>query len=207
MLRHYLTYDEAMQLLENIPRPCGNADDDMVQTVACIFYLGCRVSELLKIRTHDVHLDDAVPFVRIAHLKAKGKHKNTKREIPLMGTVKEIFRQRLGRLENGGRLFGTYRQKIHRAIKIAAKKAGITIDPGACSSRDGLPHAHTLRHGFAVDWIRGGGELTKLQKWLGHADPKTTSGYLRYGADDLADEYNRIQEKRRRRRRRKKGRE
>jgi integrase/recombinase XerD len=40
---------------------------------------------------------------------------------------------------------------------------------------------HTIRHWFAVSYIRAGGDLFRLSRLLGHSDIKTTEGYLRHG--------------------------
>lgn len=39
---------------------------------------------------------------------------------------------------------------------------------------------HDLRHRFAIDWLRGGGDIYRLARHLGHASVKTTEVYLRY---------------------------
>ena len=39
---------------------------------------------------------------------------------------------------------------------------------------------HDLRHWYAVDYLRQGGNIYDLQKQLGHESLKTTEGYLRY---------------------------
>ena len=39
---------------------------------------------------------------------------------------------------------------------------------------------HDLRHWFAVDFLRDGGNIYDLQKILGHASIKTTEIYRRY---------------------------
>ncbi len=39
---------------------------------------------------------------------------------------------------------------------------------------------HDLRHRFAVDWLRNGGDIYRLQQHLGHSSIKTTEIYLDY---------------------------
>jgi integrase/recombinase XerD len=43
---------------------------------------------------------------------------------------------------------------------------------------------HDLRHRFAVDYLRDGGNIYDLQKILGHASIKTTEIYLDYLTPD-----------------------
>jgi len=46
---------------------------------------------------------------------------------------------------------------------------------------------HDLRHWFAVDYLRRGGSIYRLQQILGHASIKTTELYLNYLTPDEAE--------------------
>lgn len=48
---------------------------------------------------------------------------------------------------------------------------------------------HDLRHRFAVDWLRDGGDIYALSKHLGHTSVKTTEIYLAYLARNPAQEH------------------
>lgn len=48
---------------------------------------------------------------------------------------------------------------------------------------------HDLRHRFAVDWLRKGGDIYELSKHLGHTSVKTTEIYLEYLARNPAQEH------------------
>ncbi|MFN3077805.1 MAG: tyrosine-type recombinase/integrase, partial [Alphaproteobacteria bacterium] len=37
---------------------------------------------------------------------------------------------------------------------------------------------HDLRHKFAIDWLRAGGDIYRLSRHLGHSSAKTTEIYL-----------------------------
>ncbi len=56
---------------------------------------------------------------------------------------------------------------IHRAIKQAAKKAGITKPVSA----------HTMRHSFATHLLMQGVNIRQVQEYLGHANVETTMIY------------------------------
>ena len=55
-----------------------------------------------------------------------------------------------------------------------------------------LVHPHALRHTFAITWIKGGGKIEMLARFLGHADTKTTAIYLQFAPTDLMHEQDRI---------------
>lgn len=56
-------------------------------------------------------------------------------------------------------------------------------------------HPHTLRHSFAVQCIKQGMDIRRLQMLLGHADLSTTSIYLQFKTEDIREEYDRVWEK------------
>ena len=45
---------------------------------------------------------------------------------------------------------------------------------------------HSLRRGYAVEWLRGGGAINDLRRNMGHSDLKTTMEYTRYLEDERA---------------------
>jgi site-specific recombinase XerD len=51
---------------------------------------------------------------------------------------------------------------------------------------------HTFRHTFAVEFLRGGGDLRSLQLLLGHSKLETSSIYLGFSSDMLRDAHRRF---------------
>ena len=54
----------------------------------------------------------------------------------------------------------------------------------------GGPHA--LRHTFATEYLRGGGDLYRLSRILGHSNTRITERYLHLVAEDLIEEHRRL---------------
>jgi len=53
-------------------------------------------------------------------------------------------------------------------------------------------HPHTLRHSFAVFYLKSGGNIRCLQKILGHTDLNVTAEYLDLIADDIKEDYKKL---------------
>ena len=64
--------------------------------------------------------------------------------------------------------------------------------PTAHGLRRGV-HAHLFRHGYAINFLNGGGRLDALQEQLGHRDINTTRIYLRLTSEDVMREVAKIQ--------------
>jgi integrase/recombinase XerD len=50
-------------------------------------------------------------------------------------------------------------------------------------------HPHTLRHSFAINLVRGGTDLRRVQLMLGHSSLSTMQMYLQPGAKDIREAY------------------
>ena len=53
--------------------------------------------------------------------------------------------------------------------------------------------AHDLRHKFAVDYLRAGGDIYRLSRILGHASVKTTEIYLAFVDLDVSKKVSNVQ--------------
>ena len=52
--------------------------------------------------------------------------------------------------------------------------------------------AHSLRHTFATEYLRRGGDLYRLSRILGHSTTRVTEQYLHLVTDDLVEEHRRL---------------
>ncbi len=75
-------------------------------------------------------------------------------------------------------IFPYARQWIHKIVR----RYGAVID------RTNL-HPHTLRHSFAINSVKNGVDIRRLQQVLGHASIQTTAIYLNFNDRDIQDAY------------------
>lgn len=129
-----------------------------------IYYTGCRISEALALRRHDI--DVAVKVVRIRSLKKRGKQEVRRLPIPmfLVTGLRDLAPTSETKL-----LWPFSRTTAWRIVKGVMNTARIT----------GI-HATTkgLRHGFGVRGAMKQIPIHLIQGWMGHADPSTTAIYL-----------------------------
>ena len=149
---------------------------------------GLRISEILGLSKENVDWDQLTLRV---HGKG-GKHRLVpfsfelrKRLFRYVNPVKDSVP---GSAPTPTLLFGTKNntkvsvRNIERDFEILGKSVGIT---GVRFS------PHTLRHSFAVGYLRAGGNLEFLRRILGHSSILTTQKYLRsLGVEDLRAVHN-----------------
>jgi|ERR1035437_1781359 site-specific recombinase XerD len=144
---------------------------------------GYRISELLNLPFEHCDFENLVVKVR----GKGGKH----RLVPLSTDMRKVLYRYAVKHSGAGRLlFGTRNgtnvtvRNFERDLKAIGKQVGIT---GVRFS------PHTLRHSFAVSYLRNGGNLYYLSRLLGHASVKTTEVYLQsVGVDELAAVHDRL---------------
>ena len=126
---------------------------------------GCRISEALSLTR--MNIDFEAGHVIIQSLKKRGKR--LFRAIPLPADYLQLLRRWFQAQPPGGeRLWPWSRMTGYRRICEVMTAARIS---GSYATPKGL------RHGFGVRAIQSNVPLTLVQKWLGHADIKTTAIY------------------------------
>jgi integrase/recombinase XerD len=171
---------EQVRRLLNAPSgdaPAGIRDAAMLEV---LYAAGLRVSELVGLKTADVHLDAG--FVRVLGKGAK------ERVVPIGQYARErvlfYLEHARGRLlkgrasaflfiGRGGRPLT--RQGFWKILKGYAAAAGLLqrVTP------------HSLRHSFASHLLERGADLRAVQMMLGHADIATTQIYTHVAAERL----------------------
>ena len=170
-LPRYLSLEDVERLLAAPDRttPKGARDRAMLEL---LYSSGLRVSELVALRTADLH-------TQLGYLQVTGKG-NKQRLVPAGRSALEAVaaympgpRQALLGRRTSPFLFvsrrGTRltRQAFWKIIVKAGRGAGI---------RQSLT-PHLLRHSFATHLLARGADLRSLQQMLGHADIATTQIY------------------------------
>jgi len=173
---------EEVQRLLNAPdarTPQGIRDAAMLEV---LYAAGLRVSELVRLKIQDVHLDAG--FVRVFGKGSK------ERVVPIGQYAREkilfYLEHARGRLIRGqaspylflaraGRPMS--RQGFWKLLRQHAASAGLLkkVTP------------HSLRHSFATHLLEGGADLRAVQLMLGHADISTTQIYTHVTRDRLRE--------------------
>jgi integrase/recombinase XerD len=150
---------------------------------------GLRVGEVAALRVTDVVMSDRSGSVRIRHGKGLKA-----REIPLNATVRRAVRQYLEECNLPGQdkdaaLFVSSR---NTAMPVRTIQAVISSLARRARLKRVAVSAHTLRHTFALGYLRDNpGKLVELASLLGHDSLDTTAIYTRPSRDDLAADLER----------------
>lgn len=178
-----LTDSEAHALL----RAAGASSHGMAPRnyalVQIMLQAGLRVGEVAALMVADISMSDRSGCVRIR----QGKGLTVRRDVPLNATVRRAIRQYLDHrtaADGSAALFTSSRdaampvRTIQAVIANLARRARLTRVPAT---------AHTLRHTFALGYLRDNpGKLVELASLLGHESLDTTAVYTRPSRDDLA---------------------
>jgi len=146
---------------------------------------GLRVGEVAALRIADVTVRDRTGSVRIRHGKGLKE-----REVPLNATARRALKQYLD--SRAGVIATEPLFLSGRATPPPIRSIQAVIS--ALARRAHLEHvsAHTLRHTFALGYLRDNpGKLVELSNLLGHESLDTTAVYTQPSRDDLAADLER----------------
>jgi integrase/recombinase XerD len=170
---HVLSVEQVGRLLA-APRPtdpCWLRDRAILEL---LYATGCRVSELVGLRTRDVHIRE-----RYAICHGKG---DKQRIVPLGACAIEAVE----------RYLETEYPKLRRAAKNTTESLLLSVRGNRLrreriwellkryAARIDAPKQispHSLRHSFATHLLAGGADLRQVQEMLGHASIATTQIY------------------------------
>ena len=143
---------------------------------------GCRLGEVAGIQVDRVDWQN-----RSVVVLGKG-HKE--RTVYFSVRAKLMLQEYLSKRKGGNALFASSRtpyvpmspRSVEKALQKVGERAGISR----------RVHPHLLRHTFATEALRGGMDLTIIQRLLGHTDPKTTLIYAELRPDAIRYAYEKV---------------
>lgn len=160
--RKYLTQSETRRFLQEARR-----DESAVHCFCWLIAVtGCRISEALALTPANIDFEERI--IVFECLKKRRRH--VYRSIPAPTELLHALRLlvRTDRIRPTDRIWPWSRMTGYRRIREVMERACLA---GTHASPKGL------RHGFGVSAIQSGVPLNMVQRWLGHADMKTTAIY------------------------------
>lgn len=131
---------------------------------------GVRITEAVGLRKKDIDFQHYAMTVR--WLKSR-KYKH--RVVPLHPQLRDILQVFTAAMKEEDRVFPITRQRAWQICK-----------------KDLKGNPHRLRHSFAVNWLRCGGDIVTLHRVLGHSKIQTTMEYLKIVPVDQGKELLKI---------------
>jgi integrase/recombinase XerD len=150
-----------------------------VALIALMADTGLRVTEILNIRLGDVDTR-----ARAITVIGKGdKPRTVFYGEAVAGHLRNYLRRRARRGVEDLLFVSSLGEKLLRfAIVERMRDYGY-----AAGIRGKRVSPHTLRHTFAVNWLKNGGDTLSLQRLLGHSSPAMTERYVNFLTADLAE--------------------
>lgn len=147
---------------------------------------GMRAGELGRLDVGDLDLETGEVYIKPF---GNSQRKTKSRVIPIgKATRRAVWKYLTTRPDaaNGAPLFIS---KTGRRLN-ANTIRHVLIDLGEKAGVDNC-HPHRLRHTFAVEYLRNGGDVFSLQAILGHTSLEMVKNYARLAAIDLKNAHNR----------------
>lgn len=164
--RKYLNTEERSQLA-NLARKKGDATGLLCWV---LIETGCRLSEALALQAANIDVRNRAITIESLKKRRRGVY----RVVPVSENLVECLRRfidqaALQKREGGQAKIWTWsRATAYRRICAMMAEGGV---------RGGHASPRGLRHAFGVAAVTAGIPLNLLQRWLGHADMKTTAIY------------------------------
>lgn len=172
---NFLSAKEAVAIMQS------SSDNISTATIiSLLLHSGMRVSELCNLKTEDINFDECSMVIRggkgdkerivLVPVDVIDRMKLYHNETITKGLISDYFfvSRKKGRFDTS---------TIERIVRHSAQKAGIhrKITP------------HTLRHTFATNILRNGGDIRFIQTLLGHSSISTTEIYTHIDNDALRE--------------------
>jgi integrase/recombinase XerD len=155
-----------------------------IHTLVCLLLdTGMRIEEALGLGVHDVDLDNL-----LATVFGKGRKE---RRIPFSFELRKLVFRFLQIRERAG-VPGTFLFSSRRGTRWGQRNA--LRSHYLLLKRLGIQKSgfHRLRHTFATQYLRAGGEVVRLSRILGHTQITTTMRYTHLMTEDLQAPHQRL---------------
>lgn len=155
--------------------------------VQLLVQTGLRVGEVSALRLTDIELRE-----RTGNLRVRDGKGRKEREVPLNATARRALRQYLEQRSNAGAESCLFLSGRNAALPVRSIQAIITRLARRAHLDRVAVSAHTLRHTFALNFLRANpGKLVELASLLGHDSLDSTAIYTRPSQADLAADLER----------------
>ena len=162
---------------------CAKEQNPKLRTLAeTMVYTGCRISEALQLSTRSIERDSN----RIVFNSLKKRRGDIFRTVPvphqlidLLTIGHDLIKKQKKQKDSKTLLWSWSRQHAYELIR------KVMIDADISEGKHRSPKG--LRHAYGVNAISNGIPINMLQKWMGHADIKTTSIYANAIGKEEAD--------------------
>jgi integrase/recombinase XerC len=155
--------------------------------VQLMLQAGLRIGEVAALRVADIIMSDRSGSVRVRHGKGLKA-----REIPLNATARRALKHYLEDRQTSDKDAALFVSSRDTAMPIRTIQAVIARLARRARLKRVAVSAHTLRHTFALGYLRDNpGKLVELASLLGHDSLDTTAIYTRPSRDDLAADLER----------------
>ena len=143
-----------------------------------LHFTGCRPSELIEITPARIDLSGGTVTLRTLKKRkdSSGNQKTAYRAVPVppdyldtLNTAHGIREAQKSLKRMNTPVWPITRQRVGQIVGKIMKEAGIVSGKHRCPKG--------LRHGYGINATTNGIQLHMLQKWMGHADMKSTAIY------------------------------
>ncbi|MGO9997529.1 MAG: tyrosine-type recombinase/integrase [Acetobacteraceae bacterium] len=155
--------------------------------VQLMLQAGLRVGEVATLHVGDITMNDRSGSVRIR----QGKGLKA-RDVPLNATARRALKQHLEHRQAPDKTLALFVSSRETAMPVRTIQSVIASIARRARLKRVAVSAHTLRHTFALGYLRDNpGKLLELASLLGHESIDTTAIYTRPSRDDLAADLER----------------
>ena len=155
--------------------------------IRTLYYTGIRRQELCDLEVPDIDFDRHRIYVR----HGKG---NKSRIVPIPKDLATDFRMLIGRRRSGPVFLSQRGHKLAtRTVNYIVARAGKLAGISNPNPRRKTINPHILRHTFARQYLRNGGQMYRLSQILGHASVAVTHAvYGTASEEEIQEEYNKV---------------